>query len=82
MKLRFHWDSLRRRDHILAHDVRAVDLGRRPAVVTHVGSRGLRRDPAARSIVGADADWLVPPGRFAAHPEPLTGETDRWREAA
>jgi len=31
--LRFQWDSLHRRDRILARDVGAVDLALRPAIV-------------------------------------------------
>ncbi len=78
MRLRFHWDSLRRGDRILAREVRAVDLGRRPAVVALVDSSGPRRDHAARSTAGADAGRLARPGCVATHPEPLTGEADRW----
>ncbi len=33
MMLRFQWDSLRRGDRVLVHDVDASDLGLRPAVV-------------------------------------------------
>jgi hypothetical protein len=79
MMLRFQWDSLRRGDHILVHDVRAVDLGLRPAIVELVDSSGPRRDIAARYTDGTDAGRLVRPGRFAIHPDPLTGAPDCWR---
>ena len=79
MMLRFQWDSLRRGDHILVHDVHAVDLGLRPAIVELVDSSGPRRDIAARYTDGADAGRVVRPGRFASHPDPLTDEADCWR---
>ena len=77
--LRFQWDSLRRGDHILVHDVHAKDLGLRPAVVELVDSTGSRRDIAARFTDGPDAGTVVRPGRFATHPDPLDGDGDCWR---
>jgi hypothetical protein len=80
MMLRFQWDSLRRGDHILVHDVRSVELGLRPAVVELglrpavvelVDSTGPRRDIAVRYIDGPDAGRVVRPGRFASHPAAL-----------
>jgi hypothetical protein len=79
MMLRFQWDSLRRGDHILVHDVHAPDLGLRPAVVELVDSSGPRHDIAARYVDGPDAGTMVRPGRFATHFDPLEGDTDCWR---
>jgi len=77
--LRFRWDSLRRGDHILVHDVGTADLGLRPAIVEPVDSSRGRRDIAARFTDGPDAGRLVRPGRFATHPDPLTGAAGCWR---
>ena len=77
MMLRFRWDSLRRVDHILVHDVRTRDLDRRPMVVALVDSNSPRRDIAARHPDGADAGRFVRPGLH-----PGTGEADWWRGAA
>jgi len=79
MMLRFQWDSLRRGDHILVHDVRAPDLGLRPAIVELVDSTGSHRDIAVRYTDGADVGRVVRPGRFAVHPDPLIAEDDCWR---
>jgi hypothetical protein len=72
MMLRFQWDSLRRGDHILVHDVGSADLGLRPAIVELLDSTGPRRDIAVRYTDGPDAGRVVRPGRFASHPAPLT----------
>jgi hypothetical protein len=79
MMLRFQWDSLRRGDHILVHDVHAPDLGLRPAVVELVDSSGPRRDIAARYTNGPDVGTVVRPGQFATHPVPLDRDADCWR---
>ena len=79
MMLRFQWDSLRRGDHILVHDVHTTDLGLRPAIVELVDTSGPRRDIAARYTDGPDVGRVVRPGRFASHPDPLTGAADCWR---
>jgi hypothetical protein len=79
MMLRFQWDSLRRGDHVLVHDVRTAELGLRPAVVVLIDSSGIRRDVAVRYTDGPDAGWVVRPGRFATHRDPLTGSADCWR---
>ena len=71
MMLRFQWDSLRRGDHLLVHDVRSTNLALRPAVVELVDSSGRRRDVAVRYTDGPDAGRVVRPGRFASHPDPL-----------
>ena len=71
MMLRFQWDSLRRGDHILVHDVDSAELRLRPAVVQLVDSTGPRRDVAVRYTDGPDAGRLVRPGRFASHHDPL-----------
>ena len=79
MMLRFQWDSLRRGDHILVHDVRTADLGLRPAVVELVDSSG----PDATSPPATPTD-PTPAGSFApaasrSHPDPVTGAADCWR---
>jgi hypothetical protein len=79
MMLRFHWDSLRRGDHVLVHDARAFDLGLRPAVVASVDTAGPRHDVAVRYSDGPDVGRLVRPGRFATHSDPLGYAADCWR---
>ena len=84
--LRFQWDSLRRGDYLLAHDVRTADLRLRPAVVELVDLTGPRRDIVVRYLDGPDAGRLDRPGRFAIHPNPLADTVLmaawRWPEAA
>jgi len=77
--LRFQWDSLRRDDNLLVHDVASADLGLRPAVVVLIDSSGPRRDVAVRYTDGPDAGRVVRPGRFATHLDPLTSTADCWR---
>ena len=79
MMLRFQWDSLRRGDRVLVHDVDASDLGLRPAVVELVDASGSRRDLAVRYTDGPDAGRLVRPGRFATHLDPVDDAADCWR---
>ena len=79
MMLRFQWDSLRRGDLVLVHDVRTPDLGLRPAVVELVDTGGSRRDVAVRYSDGPDAGRVVRPGRFATHADPLTDTASCWR---
>jgi hypothetical protein len=79
MMLRFQWDSLRRGDHVLVHDVRTADLGLRPAVVELVDTGGSHHDVAVRYSDGPDAGRIVRPGRFATHPDPLSDAVDCWR---
>jgi hypothetical protein len=79
MMLRFQWDSLRRGDHLLVHDVRSPHLGLRPAVVELVDSSGGRHEVAMRYTDGPDAGRVVRPGRFATHPDPLLDTADCWR---
>ena len=79
MMLRFQWDSLRRGDLVLVHDAAARDLGLRPAVVALVDTAGGLHDVAVRYTDGPDAGLVVRPGRFATHPDPLSGTADCWR---
>jgi hypothetical protein len=79
MMLRFQWDSLRRGDHVLVHDVSAPALGLRPGVVESVEASGARRDVAVRYSDGPDAGRVVRPGRFAIHPDPLLDAAGCWR---
>ena len=79
MMLRFQWDSLRRGDHVLVHDVGAADLGLRPAVVELVDTGGASHDVAVRYSDGPDAGRVVRPGRFATHPDPIMDAADCWR---
>jgi hypothetical protein len=79
MMLRFQWDSLRRGDHVLVHDVRRADLGLRPGVVELVDTGGGRHDVGVRYSDGVDAGRVVRPGRFATHPDPRVDDGDCWR---
>jgi hypothetical protein len=77
--LRFQWDSLRRGDLVLVHDLAETDLHRRPGVVVLVDTLAAGHDVAVRYTDGADAGLVVRPGRFATHFDPLDGEGDCWR---
>jgi hypothetical protein len=79
MMLRFQWDSLRRGDHVLVHDAEQPDLGLRPADVTFVDTSPTGHDIAVRYTDGVDAGRVVRPGRFAAHPDPISDQDACWR---
>jgi len=79
MMLRFQWDSLRRGDHILVHDVSRPDLGLRPADVVMVDTSRSGNDLAVRYTDGADAGLVVRPGRFASHFDPVSEQDACWR---
>jgi len=79
MMLRFQWDSLRRGDHVLVHDVASPDLHLRPAVVALVDTAGSRCDVGVRFTDGSNESRVVRPGRFATHRDPLTDAADCWR---
>jgi hypothetical protein len=79
MMLRFQWDSLRRGDHVLVHDVTTPDLRLRPGIVVLVDTTGPRRDVAVRYTAGANTERVVRPNRLATHVDPLADAAACWR---
>lgn len=76
---KFHWNALRRGDHVLVHDANDAHLGLRAGVVTVVDTRRGGHDVGVRFTTGTSNVHTVRPGRFAVHFDPIDDDDDCWR---
>jgi hypothetical protein len=76
---KFHWNALRRGDHVLVHDASDAHLGLRAGVVTLVDTHRGGHDVGIRFTSGTSTVNTVRPGRFAVHFDPIDHDDDCWR---